>query len=78
MEKRIFNELKTIFLEVIGTDTIDINSNRKNISKWDSMAHIDLISHIEEKYEINFNLDQIIEFNNIKDIMIAIENKIKR
>lgn len=77
MKKNILNDLKTIFKEVIEIDDIDMSSNRKSISNWDSLAHIDLISNIEEKYNIQFNLDEIIELNDIQAIVNSIESKIK-
>ena len=45
-----------------------------NIEKWDSLNHIGLISEIEEKFELQFNDDDIIKMTNFKIISKKILN----
>ena len=41
----------------------DVNKNisMQNISKWDSLNHIGLISEIEETFKIQFQDDEIVD-----------------
>ena len=54
----------------------DINKNisMQNVSKWDSLNHIGLISEIEENFNIHFNDDEIIDMTNYKSIIKKILN----
>ena len=46
----------------------------QNVSKWDSLNHIGLISEIEENFNIHFNDDEIIDMTNYKSIIKKILN----
>ena len=64
MEKKIILEkkLNKIFMNIFQLKNKDINKNisMQNVSKWDSLNHIGLISEIEENFNIHFNDDEII------------------
>ena len=50
------------------------NSSMKNIEKWDSLNHIGLISAIEEKFDLQFNDEEIVKMTNYKLIIKNILN----
>ena len=45
----------------------------QNITKWDSLNHIGLISAIEENFDINFKDDEIIDMINYDSIIKKIK-----
>jgi acyl carrier protein len=63
-----------------------LEENKKNIKKedklnqynWDSMAKINLITFINEKYKKNINIQKIQSLKNIDDLDKLIENTIKK
>ena len=67
--------LKSKKLKVHGM--IRHNSSMKNIEKWDSLNHIGLINEIEEKFNLQFNDEDIVKMINFKIIINKIIN-IKR
>ena len=70
------NKLKKIFINVFQMQNKDIsnNSSMKNIEKWDSLNHIGLISAIEEKFDLQFNDEEIVKMINYKLIIKNILN----
>ena len=72
-------KLKNIFINIFHMQNKDINNNSsmKNIEKWDSLNHIGLINEIEEKFNLQFNDEDIVKMINFKIIINKIIN-IKR
>lgn len=77
MEK-LLTEVNLIFREVLENDTLQINTetSAQDIDNWDSLNHVMLIAAIESKYNISFELDEMIEFKNVGDILNAVNSKI--
>lgn len=55
---------------VIGPDT-----SQKNLKAWDSLAHIRLISGIENEFDIQFNLVEIEQLTSVTQLVQAIEER---
>jgi acyl carrier protein len=55
---------------VIGPDT-----SQKNLKAWDSLAHIRLISGIENEFDIQFNLTEIEQLTSVTQLVQAIEER---
>ena len=70
------NKLKKIFINVFQMQNKNVtnNSSMKNIEKWDSLNHIGLISAIEEKFDLQFNDEEIVKMTNYKLIIKNILN----
>ncbi|MEJ8552669.1 acyl carrier protein [Tepidibacter sp. Z1-5] len=54
-----------IFIEVFEIDINKLNDDLKynTISQWDSVGHMQLITELEESFDIMFDTDDIIDFN---------------
>tara|TARA_B110000483_G_scaffold184546_1_gene218294 strand:- start:78 stop:317 length:240 start_codon:yes stop_codon:yes gene_type:complete len=59
--KKSFIESLSISEEIIN-DTLEYNS----IPEWDSIAHMGLISELEDKFKITFETDDIIDFSSFQ------------
>jgi acyl carrier protein len=55
---------------VIGPAT-----SQKNLKAWDSLAHIRLISGIENEFDIQFNLAEIEQLTSVTQLVRAIEER---
>lgn len=53
------------FVEALGIDEEQINSELKyqDIPEWDSVGHMELISELEDTFDISMETDDIIDFN---------------
>ncbi len=67
-------------IELIKNTFNDNNITEKttpnDVDEWDSLGHIMLIQTIEEKFKISFEIEELLEFDSVKDIINAINNKI--
>ena len=65
------NKYNTIFKNVFLTDESELNENFTilNIEKWDSVAHMHLISELEDAFNIMFDTNDIINFSSYKSGM---------
>ena len=73
----ILEKLQLVFSQVFEKQDIKINPNSspENISGWNSLNHVLLISEIEKVFGIQFTLDEMIEIYNVSDIIAFIEKK---
>lgn len=47
----------------------DIKLRKEDITRWDSLVHINLVTEIEKKYNIRFSIEEILQIDSIKDIL---------
>ena len=75
----IENKIKKIMSTIFNIDLNEISDNfsQKNIDKWDSMAHMNLIVGLEKEFDLIFDANEITEMINLKSIMVIIKNKKK-
>jgi len=72
-------EYKKLFMETLSIDKKSFSEKIKynEVPEWDSIGHMSLVSAIEEKYKINFETDDIVDFSSyIKGIEILKKYKI--
>lgn len=70
--------LMTIISQVLLLDVDDISDTlkRKEYEPWDSMAHLMLISEVENQFGIFFEDDEIVEIWTVADLKQALASKI--
>lgn len=54
---------------------IDENSAAKDVEGWDSLANVQIMLSIEEEFGVTFDLDDMVKFKCIGDIVECIERK---
>jgi acyl carrier protein len=71
-------EIREIMSKVFEIDVPEIsnNANQKEIMKWDSLQHLNLIVEIEDKYDISIDPEDISAMVNVEKI-IEVVNKYK-
>lgn len=71
--------LQNVFRNVFENDQLVISSitSARDISMWDSMTHLLLISSIEKEFGITFSFNEVMEFNNVGDMMKIIKLKLE-
>jgi len=77
----IVETIKDIVIDILDVDEPDSfeltsESMVKDYPKWDSLAHINIITQLEAVFSIRFSLDEIEEFESIKNIIQIIMLKI--
>jgi len=60
-----------------SSDELTDNASILTVPSWDSMAHIQLIVFLNEKYGVDIDEDNIERFSNFHEIMRLVEGKSK-
>ena len=73
LEKRIKNVMSAVF--GCSADEITDHSSPDTIGSWDSLKHMNLISALEEEFDISFTDSEILEMMNFPLIKLIISEK---
>ena len=70
-------KINKIFNFIFDDDYLKITrkTSAKDIDEWDSLAQIKLISAIEKKFKIRFNIQEITNLNNVGEMVDLIDKK---
>lgn len=65
--------------DILEDDSIDITekSCASDIDRWDSLAQLNILGDIEDEFDIHFSLDETMNLRSIKELVDAIESKLK-
>lgn len=72
----ILAKLQVIFKEELANNDLAITeeSSANNVNGWDSLSHIQLISAIEDEFDISFSSKEIMSWKNVGEMIDSIEN----
>lgn len=56
---------------------ISIESSQDNLDNWDSLKHLDLVTTIEEEFEIEFPIEEIGNLVSFKLISIVLKEQLQ-
>ena len=80
MKKNIQIDLKfmqSIFKAALNNKSkITLSSEFEKVNGWDSLGHMKIISTIEKKLSISFEIDEIIGINNVKKLINLTKKKV--
>lgn len=75
--KEILDKLNPVFKEVFKEDIKLTSSTSPNdIGSWDSLNHMILIKKIEEEFQFEFDLFDVVELKNVGDIINIIQKNV--
>jgi acyl carrier protein len=71
--------LQAIFQDVFDDPDLRIgpSSNASTVPGWDSLAHIRLVTAIEQQFKIRFALGELEQLKNVGEMMELMERKIQ-
>jgi acyl carrier protein len=76
-ENSIISLLNDIFRDIIEDDEISLSRDltADDVDGWDSLNHTLIISEIQKKFEIKFNLTEVLGFEKVGDLVDSILDK---
>lgn len=76
----IYERLNMIFRDIFDDESIEViaTTTANDIEDWDSLAQINLIIAIKDEFGINFDLDEVSSYQNVGDMVKAIEQKLEK
>lgn len=74
----ILKQVNIIFIELFDDKSIVLNeqSDTSNIEAWDSLNHIQVITAVEKYFKIRFDLNDLLNFQNIGDLCRGVQSKL--
>lgn len=72
------SRLQAIFRDVFDSETLHITreTTAKTVEGWDSLAHINLVSAIEQEFRIRFALGELQSMKNVGELLDLMEKKL--
>lgn len=71
-------KVKEIVASVSGVDVneVTLQSAIGDFPQWDSMGQMAILQQVEEAFEISFEPEEMMEFEDVNDIVKAVEAKL--
>jgi acyl carrier protein len=60
----------------VDPETITIDTVPEDVSAWDSMGHVTLASSLEQAFGLTFDVDELMEMENVKEICRIVQSKL--
>lgn len=68
-------QVRAVLAEVIGPSVTQLdNPSRDSVPEWDSLAHVELLFTLEERFSVRFPSDQIGALKSLETIVKALEH----
>jgi acyl carrier protein len=76
----VLEQLQPIFEEVLDQPELRVtrNSNASNTENWDSLAHIDLIEMVQQRFKVKFALGELQDLKDVGDLVDMIVTKMNK
>jgi acyl carrier protein len=58
--------------------SVTINTVPSDIRAWDSMGHVTLASSLEQEFGVTFDVDELMEMENVREIVRILQTKLAR
>lgn len=80
ISQNVKQTLNDVFQRVFDDDEIEIfeEMTADDVEEWDSLSHMNLILAVETEFNIKFDNKEILKFENVGDLMRAIEAAINK
>ena len=71
------DKIKEIFVKIFPeiVDDFDLNREQEDYENWDSFAHVNLVSEIEDQFNVELETDEIISISSAKSALELIKKK---
>ena len=76
----VYKKKHLIFLEVFERSTINLKTETTpvDIAEWDSLRNVTLMTAIEEKFQVEFTIEELSSLKNVGNLAKVLENKVKK
>lgn len=76
----VLEQLQPMFEEVLDQPDLRVtrNSNASNTENWDSLAHIDLIEMVQQRFKVKFALGELQDLKEVGDLVDMIVRKVNK
>ena len=75
----ILPKIQTAFSDSFGVEagSVTLETAPAAVPGWDSMGHLTLATNMEQAFGVSFDVDELMEMENVRAIVRIIEGKLK-
>ncbi len=75
--EQIFEKVNGVFRTIFKDDTILVTreTTAKDIAGWDSITHLDIITGMEEAFQVDITGFEVMNLNNVGDLLDLLAQK---
>jgi len=75
----VYEMLDEVFQDVFDDEEIHVTdtTTADDIEDWDSLEHINLVVAVESKFGIKFNMNEVVAFKNVGEMVDVILERAK-
>ena len=73
----LHDKLQTIFKDAFGIETLADEMSIDTVDGWDSMGHVALASTLEAIFSVSFDVDELMEMEDIRKIVKIVGAKLE-
>jgi acyl carrier protein len=75
----ILAKVQEAFTEAFGVaaDQVTLDTGPADVPAWDSVGHLSLAASLERRFEINLDVDELMEMENVRAIVQVIGKKLQ-
>ena len=76
----VYKKMHLIFLEVFERSTINLKTETSpvDIAEWDSLRNVTLMTAIEERFQVEFTIEELSSLENVGKLAEVLESKVKK
>ena len=65
-----------IMKDVLETEDISLNTSQENCENWNSLRQLNLVSELEDEFDVEFEPEEIAEMKSVNNIIEIIKEKL--
>jgi len=65
-----------IMKDVLETEDISLNTSQENCENWNSLRQLNLVSELEDEFDVEFEPEEIAEMKSVGKILEVIQSKL--
>lgn len=70
------NEFLQLLADTLGlSEKIALNARRNDIKEWDSMGQIQILSMLEERFDLKLEMEDLVGLESVEDIIKILNSK---
>ena len=76
--EEVLTKVQSAFKSAFDIDprSITIHTTPEDVPAWDSMGHVTLASSLEQTFGLTFDVDDLMEMENVKEICRIVQSKL--
>lgn len=78
-KEEIYQKLDEVFQDVFDDEEIHVTAETtaNDIEDWDSLEHINLVVAVEAKFGVKFNMNEVVSFKNVGEMVDALQQRVR-